>query len=58
MGEASAVAQGLGAAITTHQKFINSQGDQFLYMIVQQSKALALLKTGDKNLFIAGGTMS
>lgn len=58
MGEASATAQGLGATITTHMKLMQSQGDQHLYMIVQGSKALGLLKTGDKNLFVNGGTMS
>ena len=58
MGEASATAQGLGATITTHAKLMQSQGDQKLYIVVQGSKALAILKTGDKNLFIAGGTMS
>ena len=34
MGQASAEAQGLGATITTHQKLIQSQGNQFLYIIV------------------------
>ena len=54
LGEASAIAQGLGSTITTHSKLINSQGSQNLYMIVQGYQALALLKTGTKSLFIQG----
>ena len=57
MGDASAAAQGLGATITTHSKLINSTGNQHLFMVVQGFSALALLKTGTKSLFIAGGTM-
>ena len=58
MGDASASAQGLGATITTHQKLINSKGNQYLYMIVMGTKALALLKTGTKSLFLTGGGMN
>ena len=57
MGEASAIAQGLGATITTHSKLINSTGNQHLFMVVQGYSALALLKTGEKSLYISGGTM-
>ena len=57
MGEASATAQGLGATITTHSKLINSTGSQHLFLVVMDTRALALLKTGVKSLYIAGGTM-
>lgn len=52
MGSASATAQGLGSVITTHAKFIQSFGDQILYLIVKQKKVLAMLKTGTKSLFL------
>lgn len=58
MGQASAVAQGLGATITTHQKLMQSTGDQYLYMVVMDRKALALLKTGEKSLYINGSDMT
>ena len=58
MGQASATAQGLGTIITTHAKLVQSTGNQHLYMIVLKSKALAILKTGDKSLYISSGAMT
>jgi len=57
MGQASAKAQGLNGVITTHQKIMQSQGDQILYIMVSGDHALAILKTGDKSLYITGATM-
>ena len=50
MGEASAKAQQLPAVITTHSKM--QMGDTTLYMRVDGTKAISLLKVGKKNLFI------
>ena len=58
MGQASATAQGLGAVITTHSKLMNAQGSQNLYILVKGTKALGLLKTGDKSLYISAGVMT
>ncbi|CDW81278.1 alpha-tubulin n-acetyltransferase [Stylonychia lemnae] len=51
MGEASSKAQGLGAVITTAQKFFSAEG-QKLYLKVDNNQVQGLLKVGVKNLFI------
>ena len=54
MGEASAKAQQLPAVITTFQRM--QSADTRLYLRLEGSKAVALLKVGKKNLFIRSET--
>jgi len=50
MGEASSIAQGLGATITTYSKFISS-GDNRLYIKTENNRVYGILKMGKRNLF-------
>jgi len=54
MGEASSIAQGLRAVITTYSKFVSSS-DNKIYMKIENNKVCGILKTGKKNLFYYDG---
>lgn len=57
MGQNSATAQQLGGVITTHTKLMQSQGDQILYLMINGNRALGILKSGEKSLFLSGAVM-